>query len=228
MEGKITTKLEFYNEEEGVFSLYEEEEELLRFLVYPFEDGEAEIKAQDVGLMREIQDYEIIPEIVTRRIISCLVSAFGVLEKAGYPETLIVTEKATKLEELLGSTNVVQRSHSELMMFLPPERVDDTINCSEREEIIHYEQVEEGYICRNEDRSFYAKVSPYRDGWYVYEMEVRYDRRRTGIATACMGVLSERFLQLYLQVGSYNVPAVRLYEKLGFCVIEELCYYGKA
>lgn len=227
-ENKITHQLTFADEEEGVLSLSEGELECFRARVYPMGDGEAEVSAQDVGILSEIQKYDIIPEFVIRKVIKCIIVTIGALKENGITEPVFLTEKATKFEEILGSTTVVQKRYSEFMMYLPPEQVETTRNCGRREELIRYEQTEEGYICRNEDRSFFAKVSPYRDGWYVYEVEVRYDRRRTGIATACMGVLAERFLQMYLQVGSYNEPAVRLYEKLGFQVIEELCYYGEA
>lgn len=228
VESKITHQLTFFNEEEGAIAFFEEGKELFRFSVYPFEGGEAEVKAQNVGLLEEIEECDIIPEIITRKVTKCVMTLFAVMEEAGFTETLILTEKATKLEEILGSTGVVQKAYSELMMYLPSENVETTRSCGKREEVIRYEQTEEGYICRNADRSFFAKVARYGDGWYVYEVEVRYDRRRIGIATACMGILAERFLQLYLQVGSYNEPAVRLYEKLGFQVIEDLCYYGKA
>lgn len=226
-ENQIMHQLTFLSDEEGVLSFFEEETEILRFLVYPIGNGEAEAKAQNIGLLGEIEECENIPEIIIRKITKCLTELFGILDNAGLPTVLILAEKATKFEEILGSTSVVQKEYSELMMYLPPERADATRDCGAREEVLRYEQDEEGYICRNADRSFYARVAPYGDGWYVYEVEVKYDRRRTGIATACMGILAERFLQLYLQVGSYNEPAVRLYEKLGFQVIEELCYYGK-
>ena len=221
MESKITHQLTFLNEEEGVLSFFEDGKEILRFSVYPFEDGETEVKAQNVGILEEIQEFDIIPEIVIRKITKCIIGLFDSMEEAGFTETLILAEKATKLEEILHSTDVVRKAYSELMMYLPPENAETTRSCGEREEVIRYEQTEEGYICRNADRSFFAKVARYRDGWYVYEVEVRYDKRRTGIATACMGILTERFLQLYLQVGSYNEPAVRLYEKLGFLKIKE-------
>lgn len=227
MEHKITHQLSFLNEEEGELSIAEEGNEVLRFFVYPIGKEEAEIKAQDIGFLCEIQEHTIIPEIVIREVTKLLIYAFEVLKKAGYPETHIVTEKATKFEEILGSTGVVQKEYSEYLMFLPPDVADTARSCGNKEEMLRYEQMEEGYICRNTDRSFYARVSRYGDGWFVSEVEVRYDRRRTGIATACMSALAERFLQLYLQVGSYNEPAWNLYNKLGFQVIEELCYYGK-
>ncbi|MBE5952196.1 MAG: GNAT family N-acetyltransferase [Lachnospiraceae bacterium] len=228
IEDSWTYRLTFLNEEEGVLSCFVQDTEQITFLVYPVAEGEAELRIQDIGLWSEIEEIENIPEIVIRKITKCIIGALDVMGDAGYPEVSFLAEKATKVEKILGSTRVVRKKYSEYMMYLPPEEVENTINCSDTDEILRYEEEGGGYICRNADRSFFARVAPYGTGWYVYEVEVRYDRRRTGIGTACMRLLAERFLQLYLQVGSYNEPAVCLYRKLGFQVIEELCYYGKA
>ncbi len=66
--------------------------------------------------------------------------------------------------------------------------------------------------------------------FYLYEVEVAKNVRNTGIATKCLNRLfqmlaAEQPVTVYLQVGSYNEPAVHLYKKLGFEISEELCYY---
>lgn len=83
---------------------------------------------------------------------------------------------------------------------------------------------------------FICRLSPYRDGWYLYEVEVKEELRGKGIGTAAMKQLLLQLSQrkefgngkafpLYLQVGSYNEVALHLYQKLGFTVATELCYY---
>ena len=66
--------------------------------------------------------------------------------------------------------------------------------------------------------------------FYLYEVEVEKKFRNEGIATRCLtGLFSllsqEAPVTVYLQVGSYNEPAVHLYKKLGFDISEELGYY---
>lgn len=228
LEEPWTYELEFLNEEEGVLSCFLRKTKQVTFLVYPMAEEEAELRVQDIELPDEIEEIENIPEIIIRRITKCIIGVLEVLEDAGYHEVVFLAENATKIGKILDSTPVVQKKYSEYMMYLPPEAVESTTDGSDTDEVLRYEEKEGGYICRNADRSFFARVAPFGTGWYVYEVEVRYDKRRTGIGTACMRLLAERFLQLYLQVGSYNEPAVGLYRKLGFQVIEELCYYGKA
>lgn len=222
-----TYRLTFSNEEEGILSCLINGKEQISFLVYPVAEGEAELRIQDMGLISEVEETANIPEIIIRKITKCIMGAYETLEDAGYPEVSILAEKATKIEKILSSTRVVQKKYSEYMMYLPPEAAENTTSSNQTGEVLRYEEEKGGYLCRNADRSFFARVAPFGSGWYVYEVEVRYDKRRTGIGTACMRLLAERFLQLYLQVGSYNEPAVCLYRKLGFQVIEELCYYGK-
>ena len=61
----------------------------------------------------------------------------------------------------------------------------------------------------------------------LYEVEVKEDLRNKGFGTKYMLSLMNSFkdMTLFLQVGSKNVAAVKLYRKLGFEVTEEVCYY---
>ena len=67
--------------------------------------------------------------------------------------------------------------------------------------------------------------------FYLYEVEVKKKSRNKGIATKCLtelfSLLSQEMpLTVYLQVGSYNEPAIHLYKKLEFDISEELGYYA--
>lgn len=74
---------------------------------------------------------------------------------------------------------------------------------------------------------FKAKLMPYRDGMYVYEVEVAEGERHKGNGYKYMRSIMNSFKDapLYLQVGSRNENACALYKKLGFKVEQELCYY---
>ena len=225
-ENKIRDTLSFLNEEEAILSLYETEEKMLRFFVYPMGEGMAEVTAQDMGLLSRNQKIEEMSGKITEKMTKYIIKVFEVLEQAGFSEVTFVERKGTNFEQILRSTEVVQKIYSEFMMKSPKKRATTTSSCVDKTEKMKYSEDEGGYVCRNKDGSFFARVSSYQDGWYVYEVEVSYDKRRIGIGTECMRNLMERFPQLYLQVGSYNEAAMGLYRKLGFEVIEELCYYA--
>lgn len=74
---------------------------------------------------------------------------------------------------------------------------------------------------------FKAKLMPYKDGMYVYEVEVAEGERHKGNGYKYMRSIMNSFKDapLYLQVGSRNEIACALYKKLGFNVEQGLCYY---
>lgn len=73
---------------------------------------------------------------------------------------------------------------------------------------------------------FSARLAPYRDGSYLYEVEVPDGLRNQGIGTAAMRqLLLRQSTPVYLQVGSYNERALHLYRKLGFRTETGLNYY---
>ena len=223
---KIVSRLTFLNEEEGRLSLVTWDGDEICFSVYPMGDGVAEVATQDMGFLLKNEESFKIDSKITYKMTKCIIEALRTLKEAGFSNLSVLGEKGSIFEEILGSTGVVQKQYSEYLMKYLGKRPETTSSCAKSSQKMSYKKTEDGYECRNKEKSFFARVSPYRDGWYVYEVEVSYDKRRTGIGTACMELLQERFLHVYLQVGSYNEPAMGLYRKLGYQIEEEICYYG--
>ena len=67
-ENKIRDTLSFLNEEEAILSLYETEEKMLRFFVYPMGEGMAEVTAQDMGLLSRNQKIEEMSGKITEKM----------------------------------------------------------------------------------------------------------------------------------------------------------------
>lgn len=79
---------------------------------------------------------------------------------------------------------------------------------------------------RDGESVFLARLAPYRDGSYLYEVEVPDGLRNQGIGTeALQQLLLQQAAPVYLQVGSYNERALHLYRKLGFQTETRLNYY---
>ncbi len=78
-----------------------------------------------------------------------------------------------------------------------------------------------------EEGVFSAKIMPYKDGMYVYEVEVAEALRHNGYGTKHMEALIRAFSDgpIYLQVSSKNTPAIGLYKKLGFNIATGINYY---
>jgi len=220
-------ELSFLSEEEGVLSFFEDGKEILRFCVYPIGEHEAEITAQNVGILEGVKRIEEMPRKIIDKMTMYVMKALSTLEEYGFDTLWFVEQKSTIFEQILSSTNVVNKKHSEWMMKSTGRGKREAVLREPGAKTLIFAETETGYDCFDEEKQFFARICPLSDGWYVYEVEVVCDKRRTGIGTACMKALEERFLPLYLQVGSYNEPAVGLYRKLGYRVTEELCYYGK-
>ncbi len=234
-------------EEEGTVSLSEQGREEMRLTVYFISEEEAEAsvisvrlpgkeKLQDVAEADNWMGKDIISEKITDKVTKCLIKAFRFLENEGYEEAVLVEHSATKFAEILNSTSVVQYLYSEWMMekeITVCHTENGTRNCGEEKNRLYLTQGERDFVCTNGAQTFLARLSPYRDGWYLYEVLVEESLRNRGIATDCLLLLEKEALQvmedrkrIYLQVGSYNEPAVHLYKKLGYRVTEELCYYA--
>lgn len=77
-----------------------------------------------------------------------------------------------------------------------------------------------------------CRILPAADGrqCYLFGLETKEKYRRTGAATALLRGIAKEYAGkggavMRLQVSSKNVPAERLYRKLGFCTEEEREYY---
>ncbi len=228
--------LEWFNEEEGSITFYEKGKELLSFQVFVISEEEAELKLTGLEIVETIQKIERIPDEIISKVMKCLVKSFRLLWEEGFEETILVEQKGTEFWKLLDSTDVVEEAYREYMMqrmFLPEE-----IAAYNSNNLILTEE-EGGFLCENAEKSFFCRLLLYQGAagtgrnFYVYEVEVAEEKRNRGIATGCLKELFGRLAEkeqvtIYLQVGSYNEPAVHLYEKLGFEVKEELCCYTAA
>lgn len=230
----MKANLEWLTEEEGriVFS----ETENTRYTVQFFVTGEeeAEFRLQDIVFPQDWKENKKIRKEIILKMIKVIKETFRLLWKEGLEEVTLMEQNGSKLAEILDSTKVVQKAYSEYMMcrrFLDKKTTDSS------DTFLQVMQEEDGYVCENKDHTFFCRLLPYKSKmpgetcFYLYEVEVDEGRRNKGIATTCLTELfrwlaKEVPVTVWLQVGSYNEPAVHLYEKLGFEVSEELCYYA--
>lgn len=224
--------LEWINQEEGWFLC--SEAELFGMVLRCFVTGreEAELKIQDVVSEGRSIINEKISQKIILKMIECIKKCFRLLWEEGYEETVLVEKKGSEFSEILDSTDVVQKCYSEYMMRQRIEPQKATICGPDRLELT---EDDHGFCCTNKEKSFFCRMLPYTateggQSFYLYEVEVEKRKRNRGIATGCLSTLfrqlaREQALTVYLQVGSYNEPAVHLYRKLGFEISEEFCYY---
>ncbi len=214
-------------EETAVLSFREGKKEILRFEVYPLGETEAQIEAVQAQKYLELLYTEKKQEIVIQEVTEMVEDALDSLRMQGFGTAWFALKKGNALERILDSTNVVPKMHSEYMMYCENGAGTGENAVGGSGERVFYTETESGYDVKNREGSFFCRLSPFRGGFYVYEVEVAEKERGKGIATECMTELMRRFPKLYLQVGSYNVPAMCLYKKLKFEVIEEVCFYGE-
>ena len=228
--------LKWTSEEEGIITISGKNNAVFTARVYVTGPEEAEFRIQDVVLLEELTVNDKKQQEIICKVTKCLNAVFELLWDAGFEEVALVEKSGSKLEEILNSTKVVQKAYSEYMMC---RRLEQEKSTGSGEYVLHMNPDENGYVCENEERSFFCRLLPYDSKaseevcFYLYEVEVEEQQRNKGIATACLTELfcklaAETPVTIYLQVGSYNEPAVHLYEKLGFEVSEEWCYYAFA
>lgn len=227
----MESSLRWHSEEEGILRVSGELLELC-FNVYRIGDEEAEVSLQDMAYLREKAVQEVMQKEITSEMTICLKETFRLLWDEGLEEAVILERKGSEFGKILDSTNVVRLAYSEYMMKKVLQPGQYTMDGDGVRELM-LEDREEGRICENRSRNFFCHLQAYKDGWYLFEVEVKKSARNKGIATACLKELFDRLSEqgpaaVYLQVGSYNEPAMHLYGKLGFQVSEELCYYGPA
>ena len=228
----MKSRLEWQTEEEGTLIVYDESGEWMQLEVYRISADEAELKLKRAEIVETTQKINNISEKIIYKVIDCLSEAFRLLWEEGYNESVLVEQQGTKFWEILDSTDVVEHIYSEYMMQRIFEQKCDNIHNSDN---LVFSQEEDEVSCKDKQGDFSCRLLRYPDGelpaFYVYEVEVKKQKRNQGIATGCLTTLFEILTKdtpamVCLQVGSYNEPAVHLYEKLGFTVQQELCYYS--
>lgn len=226
--------LEWLNDEEGKIYFFEGEEEKISFWVYVISEEEAELKLAGSEIVDTIEKTGKMSDEIISKVTECVIKSFRLLWEEGFTETILVEQKGTEFWKILSSTEVVKKSYSEYMMrrvFQPGEiAAHNSNNLSLWED-------KEDFVCENKEKGFSCRLLPHEHleepgkRFYLYEVEVEETKRNHGIATECLKALFGRLSEqepvtIVLQVGSYNKPAVHLYEKLGFEVQEELCCYA--
>lgn len=176
----------------------------------------------------------------------CFAALAAALRKEGLTECSFLSEEGSQgagLFHALADAGVVQKAYSE---FLLKKELSEELQ--KQQKLQEEPQIQQGkpnlldisgtaegvFLCTAADGLFSCKLRCYQDGYYVYEVLVREGMRGRGIGTAAMSELLARLGELpqtaagtlYLQVGSYNEPAMRLYRRLGFEIETELCYYS--
>ena len=232
----MESRQEWLSKEEGRITFYDENGQFLTAQVFITGDEEAEFRLQDIVFPKTKTKSDNICEKIIYKMTECVSETFRILWENGLEETTLVEEEGTKTAEILGSTNVVQLAYKEYMMkhYFSAQK---STNCGLNSLILT--KTEDGYVCENEQKSFFCRllnyeaVRPGEQSFYLYEVEVDKKKRNRGIATDCLTELFQRLcsqsaVTIYLQVGSYNEPAVHLYEKLGFEISQALCYYTLA
>lgn len=230
----MKNRVEWLSEEEGRIFFYEKEMPFLTMEIFLTGEEEAELKIQDMVFESGWEENDKMQQEVILKVTKCISESFRLLWEEGYEETILVEQNSTKTAEILNSTGVVNVAYKEYMMKRHFEQQNST-DCGRKQ--LSLTKNEEGYLCENKAHTFCCRLLEYESGeqeescFYLYEVEVSKKHRNKGIATACLKELFQSLWStspgtIYLQVGSYNKPAVHLYEKLGFEVCEELCYYA--
>ena len=229
-------KLEWLSEEEGRIIFLEEEKPFLTAEFFLTGEEEAEFKIHDMALKEKTIKDNIWSEKVVLKTTECLLKCFQLLWEEGLEEVVLAEQKGTQIEEILNSTSVLQKIYSEYMM---KRHIELQKTAEDSFASLELTKTEDGYVCENKERTFFCRLLSYEaeaageQSFYLYEVEVKKKNRNKGVATKCLtglfSLLSQEVpLTIYLQVGSYNEPAVHLYKKLGFNVSEELVYYDLA
>lgn len=222
--------LTWKEEEEGVAVFRQFGREFCRVFIYATEEDTAEL------LLEPSPKLETAGKKAVSKLRKCIALLDAALKKDGFTEYYFVAEErspAAKFFHALSSAGAVERAYSEFMLKRLPKKEEGFC-----ERNLSIEQSEQEIICTRteEEGLFSCRLRPYRDGCYIYGVLVREDMRGKGIGTAAMRELLARTDELpaaaatgglYLQVGSYNEPAMRLYRGLDFETETEFVYYRR-
>lgn len=217
-------------EEEGVAVFRQFGREFCRIFIYATEEDTAELL---LGASPKLEKAE---EKAVSKLRKCIALLDAALKKDGFTEYYFVAEErspATKVFRALSSAGEIERAYSEFMLKRAPKKKEEV-----KERNLSIEQSGQEILCTRADEEglFSCRIRPYRDGYYIYGVLVREDMRGKGIATAAMRELLARIDELpsavatgglYLQVGSYNESAMRLYRGLDFRTETEFVYYRR-
>lgn len=241
----METKVCWLTSEEGEILFFEAEKEWMSFQFFVISEEEAELKLLRAEIVETTDEIKNISDEIISKMTECIVESFRLLWEEGYEETILVERKGSLFSKILDSTSVVQKMYSEYMMCCEISQTQYIVENSEYWNNIDITENEDGFVCENKEGTFFCRLLPYESegdsvrSFYLYEVEVDEAVRNQGIATACLKELfvtlsretagnqdtGRKQVKILLQVGSYNEPAVHLYEKLGFEIYEELCYY---
>lgn len=239
----LKSRLQQISEEEGQILFYDGQKEWMCVQYFIISDEETELKVICPEIAETINEIENIPGEVISKVTECVVESFRLLWEEGYDETILVEQKGSNLWKILDSTNVVEEIYSECMMrrsFGLEVSKKESLNSSDNFDNLLISEEEGSLACESRDGAFYCRLLPHAEAkeagncFYLYEVEVDEAQRNRGIATKCLQQLFRQLCEkdrtgdgvtILLQVGSYNEPAVHLYEKLGFEIQEELCCY---
>ena len=231
----MQSRVEWLSDEEGSICFYDNDKLFLRAQMF-IAGEEAEFRLQDIVVPEKEAKYDNMYKEITSKVISCISETFRILWKKGCDETTLVEQEGSKIAQMLDSTEVVSVAYSEYMMKGSFASQKST-GCGLAS--LTMTKNGDGYSCENEEKTFFCRLLRYETEqpeeacYYLYEVEVSKTERNKGVATACLTELFRRLslqsaVTIYLQVGSYNEPAVHLYKKLGFEISEALRYYTMA
>ena len=218
------------NDEEGSIVFIEAGTEWLCFDVFVLGE-EAELVIKRGVIVDNIKKVEDISEYLFDKLTTCVDKVFSLLWKRGIEEVFLVEKTGDIIVQALKEANVIEYVYSEYMMerkfFAEDRLVNDVVALDVTEE-------EGSFVYENKEKTFFCRLLPYeeKNSFYLYEVSVAQHLRNQGIATNCLQQLGSdlvkkskgREVTIFLQVGSYNEPAIHLYQKLGFELSEEICY----
>ena len=227
-------KLERISEEEGRIIFSEKEKDFFTAEFFLTGEDEAEFKIQNIILENELKTETIVSEKGALKITECILECFRLLWDEGLEEVVLVERKGTPTAKILDSAAVVTMVYSEYMM---KRHIEPQMSANGSFGSLVLTKTEDGYVCGNKEKTFFCRLLSYEaeqageQSFYLYEVKVKKKSRNKGIATKCLTTLfsmlsQETPLTVYLQVGSYNEPAVHLYKKLEFDISEEFGYYA--
>lgn len=228
---RMKYELQWDSEEEGHLIFLEKATEWLYFDIFMIGE-EAELVINGGEIVDKVRQSEILSGKLLEQLRKCIKKAFSLLWNEGIEEVFLVEKQGDLFIKRLKEENVIELVYSEYMM-----KRKFSIKDIYKESEITLEIIEEedSFICENKEKSFFCRLLPYQgeSEFYLYEVQVVEHLRNQGIATKCLKQLysdlvkksgEKKEVTVYLQVGSYNKPAVHLYQKLGFELSEEICY----